>query len=134
MLGKEKKGTLLTLESFIAAFIVITVLAFLYSEPIQVPKFQENVIERTNYHCLKNLELSNKLRTKVREGNRTGIVKELKSCINLQVGYNVTLCGWSGCDDVKLPGNKSIVSSSYWVAGKGTGYFPTQVKIYGWAK
>lgn len=135
----NRKGVLFTLETFIAAFIVIMTLFFLYSEPIQVPKFYETTIKRATYDCLENLDLKHELRSKVQNDNRTGIQEELDSCINPQIGYNITLCKWSSgggasCDEVGLPANQTVVSSGYWIAGKGASYFPAEVRIYGWAK
>lgn len=134
MVDMENKGVLFTLETFIAALIVMTTIFFLYSEPIEIPSFREDTVRKVTYDCVRNMDLSGELRERVEGGNRRAIVSALESCIGPQIGYNISLCGMGGCGDVELPENRTVVSSAYYVAGRGNRSFPTKVKVYGWAK
>lgn len=129
-----KKGSMFTVEAFLAVFMVVMVFFFLYSEGIKIPKFHQKSIEHFTYDCLRNLDLEHGLRNKVGGDNRAGIVADLQNCVPGAMGYNVTLCDWSGCDNIYLPDNKTVVSSSYYVAGREDNYTPTEVRIYGWEK
>lgn len=131
---KHRKGILFTLETFIAALIVLTTLMILYSEPVDIPGFREDMIRKNTYECIRNLDLSGELRAPVKNHDRQKVFSRMESCVSPQIGYNLAFCDRGGCEDVSLPGNRTVVSSSYYVSGQGDGFFPTEIKVYGWAK
>lgn len=128
------KGIIFTLETFIAALIVLTALFALYSEPLDVPNYRESTIKGAIYECVRSTDLSGELRTPVRNNDTQEIFSRMESCVGPHIGYNVTLCDWGGCGDVSLPENRTVVTSNYYVSGTGDNFFPTKIKVYGWSK
>lgn len=68
------------------------------------------------------------------EANVTGLESYLDGCIYPQIGYDVRVCNRYTCNGVSLPENESVTSSTYYVAGEGVDYYPSEITVYGWTE
>ncbi len=129
-----KKGAMFTMEAFLAAMLVLVTIFFLYSDPMDLPTFQEKEIRRRLRDCMVDLDTTADLRVAVHEEDHEFLHNETGKCLPPGIDHEVVICDWDGCGEFDPPPEKSVVSSNHFIAGKNTDYFPTEIVVYGWAE
>lgn len=127
VMQKNRKGGLFTMEAFIAAMVVLITIAFFYSDPVDLPSFQEDEMNRRLEDCLWHLEIHSKLGGDL---ENEVLEEELGDCLPGGMGYEVIICD-NGCDEGDIPEDRSVVSSGYFVASEEG---PSEIVAYGWNK
>ncbi len=128
VIHKNEKGGLFTMEAFIAAMVVLIAVAFFYSDPVDLPSFQEDEINRRLEDCLWYLEIHSKLDGVEEAGP---LEDEFGDCVPGGMGYRLIICD-NGCDERDgIPEDRPVASSGYFVASSEG---PSEIVAYGWNK
>lgn len=127
-----KKGVAYTVEAFLAASLVLVTLMLVYTRVPSLPKFSLISLQEKTYNCLEEMDLRKKLREEVKETNTSSVEGYLEGCTPPAVNLEVKICTPSSCTALHLPGNETVTTTTYFVAGKGKDYFPSKVVVFTW--
>ncbi len=126
-----RKGAMYTLEAMIAALLILSTVVSLYSFPKQQENPDAVTIKEKGYSCINDLDNRGLLRHYALSNDTIGIRSYLQECLPKALNFSASFCQACAPD---TPGNKSIVSLSYLIAGEGTLFQPTNAILFLWSK
>ncbi len=124
------KGFMYTLEAMIAALIILSALVTVYSFSRQQENFDSAIIKEKGYSCVKDLDSGGILRYYALSNDSSGMRGYFQNCLPRSLNFSVSFCRACAAG---LPGNKTIVSVNYLVAGEGATFQPTSINLFLWS-
>lgn len=123
------KGMMYTLEAVIAAVLILATLITVYSFPKQEAGFDAATIKESGYSCIKNLDGRGVLRYYALSNDSVGIRSYFQGCLPRSLNFSMQFCAACALD---VPGNKTIVSVNYVIAGEAALFQPTNANLFLW--
>ena len=124
------KGILQSLEAAMAALMILTALAIVFSSKENIPEFETVSWKSKGFNSLKTLDDSNELRLYALTNNTQIIVEKLQNLLPSNVNFDVKICS-SNCTLPNITAEK-IVSVSYLISGNVTTFNPKEIFLYMW--
>ncbi len=130
------KGFLHILESVLASLLILSSLLYLYGSLPARSQFSSLTARDVGYNCLKDIDNQGLLRNYTLTNNTAGLNNSLYVCMPRLVNYTVSFCMGDQvlCSGYSAPGNRTVVLTSYMVAGEGSKFQPTLIKLYMWSE
>lgn len=120
-----------TLEAMIAALLIMSTIVSIYSFPKQQEALDTVTIKEKGYSCIRDLDSRGLLRYYALSNDSAGIRSYFQSCLPKALNFSASFCQACTPD---VPGNRTIVSLSYLIAGEGTSFQPTNTNLFLWSK
>ncbi|MFP4116418.1 MAG: hypothetical protein ACLFQ8_01610 [Candidatus Aenigmatarchaeota archaeon] len=120
-----KKGTLFTMEAFIASSLVFMTVFLLFSDPVELPDLRKEAVGREIDGCFENASLYRY--TSKMEDNITTFQTSLENCLPQYIEHETVVCD-NGCEAFEGK-DKDVISSSRFIIGSRE---PAQITVYGW--
>lgn len=124
------KGLSYTLEAMIAALLVLSTLVSVYSFSRQEEGFDAAAIRDSGYSCIKYADSRGLLRHYALLNDSAGIRNHFQACLPSSLNFSISFCAACAPD---VPGNRTIVSLNYIVAGEGATFQPTNANLFLWS-
>jgi len=126
--NKNTKGALFTVESFVAAMIILTATFVLYTGSSITT---EDQIKPRLDGCLHSLIISSRIYDRNELESEGPFEEEIDQCLPPGVGYKTVVCG-NTCGNLTLPEDRSVSRSGYIIGGVGD--YPKKIIVYGWVE
>lgn len=123
------KGMMYTLEAMIAAVLILATLITVYSFSKQETGFDAATIKESGYSCVRSLDGRGVLRYYALANDSVGVRSYLKSCLPRSLNFSISFCQTCAPD---VPGNKTIISVNYMIAGEAALFQPTNANLFLW--
>ncbi len=123
------KGMIYTLEAMIAALLIMGTLVTVYSYAKQQEGFDAVTIRDKGYSCIKDLDVRGLLRHYALSNDTAGIRSCLRACLPRSLNFSIHFCASCAPD---VPGNKTIISINYMIAGESALFQPTNANLFLW--
>lgn len=124
------KGAAYSLEAMIAALLILSTLVSVYSFSKQETAFDTATIRESGYSCIKDLDGRGILRHYALSNDTAGIRSYMQTCLPRSLNFSVRFCPSCAPD---VPGNKTIVSINYIIAGEAALFQPTNANLFLWS-
>jgi len=124
------KGMIYTLEAVMAAVLILGTLITVYSFSKQEAGFDAATIRESGYSCIRSLDGRGILRYYALANDSAGIRSYLKSCLPRSLNFSMQFCASCAPD---VPGNKTIVSVNYMIAGEAALFQPSNANLFLWS-
>jgi hypothetical protein len=124
------KGFMYTLEAMIAALIILSALVTVYSFSRQQENFGSAAIKEKGYSCIKDMDSRGILRHYALSNDSAGIRGYFQGCLPRTLNFSVSFCASCAAG---LPGNMTIESVNYLIAGEGATFQPTSISLFLWS-
>lgn len=133
MFGKKMfktKGMMYTLEAVMAAILILATLISVYSFSKQETGFDAATIKENGYSCIKNLDSRGVLRYYALSNDSVGVRSYFQNCLPRSLNFSINFCASCAPD---VPGNKTIVSVNYMIAGEAALFQPSNANLFLWS-
>ncbi len=124
------KGLAYTLEAMIAALLILSALVTVYAYSSPKENFDAATIRDKGYFCIKYLDSGGLLRNYALQNDTAGIRSYMRDCLPRSLNFSVSFCPACAPD---VPGNRTIVSVNYIVAGEDSRFQPTNANLLLWS-
>lgn len=124
------KGLAYTLEAMIAAMLILSTLVMVYSFPKQQEGFDAVTLREKGYSCMKDLDNRGLLRYYALSNDSIGIRSYFQSCLPRTLNFSISFCSVCTPD---VPGNRTIISVNYLIAGEAASFQPTNANLFLWS-
>lgn len=124
------KGMMYTLEAVIAAVLILAALITVYSFSKQEAGFDAATIKENGYSCIRDLDGRGVLRYYALSNDSAGIRSYFQSCLPRSLNFSMQFCADCAPD---VPGNRTIVSVNYIIAGEAALFQPTNANLFLWS-
>ncbi len=129
-LFKTTKGMIYTLEAMIAALLIMGMLVSVYSYSKQQEGFEAATIKEKGYSCIKDLDSRGLMRHYALSNDTAGIRAYIQNCLPKSLNFSINFCSACAPD---VPGNKTIVSINYLIAGEAALFQPSNANLFLWS-
>ncbi len=124
------KGLTYTLEAMIAAFLILSALVTVYAYSSPKESFDAATIRDKGFFCIKYMDSIGLLRNYALQNNTAGIRSYVRDCLPRTLNFSVSFCPACAPD---VPGNRTIVSVNYILAGEDARLQPTSANLFLWS-
>lgn len=124
------KGMMYSLEAMIAAVLILAALIAVYSFSKQQEGFDATTIKENGYFCIKDLDSRGLLRYYALSNDTVNIRSYLQACLPRSLNFSISFCASCAPD---VPGNKTIVSINYLIAGEAALFQPANSNLFLWS-
>ena len=126
-----KKGYLYTIEVLIAVAVIFFSVYFLYSSPSPEPEIELAVIKQQGFYALEYMHGHDYLEKYVLAEDEYSIEQLLRGILSPNINFETEICRQS-CEDTNVPGNRTVISLDYYVAGYRDSYLGKKLKMWLW--
>lgn len=125
------KGYVYTLEVMLAISILAIAVLTIFGSAPEKPDLGISIIKQRSWESLMYVDSADLLRQHVKNGNESAIERELVGILPVNYKFEIDICQ-SECSTGNIPGNKSVVSTDYYVSAYRDNFIGKKVKMWVW--